>query len=67
MVFEIYPFSYGSESFSKGNDNANKVIKIQNPFDVKPNKLVFEMMEYHSIHQQVVLKMGVVFIYCCIN
>jgi len=47
---------YGSESFSKGNDNANKVIKIQNPFDVKPNKLVFEMMEYHSIHQQVVLK-----------
>ena len=41
---------YGSESFSKGNDNANKVIKIQNPFDVKPYKLVFEMMEYHSIH-----------------
>ena len=39
---------YGSESFSKGNDNANKVnTKF---FPVKPNKLVFEMMEYHSIH-----------------
>ena len=27
MVFKIYPFGYRSESFSKRNDNADKIIQ----------------------------------------